>query len=390
MLKVNIDENRNKESQTIMQPSKVYFTNLRADFDNPLTVKLQRLIRRAGIETIDFTDRFVAIKVHFGEPGNLSFIRPNFARAVVDVIRAKGGRPFLTDCNTLYPGRRKHALEHLDSAAENGFSVASTNCQIIIADGLKGLDEVLVPLTGTKHVTEAKIGQAIMDADIFVSLNHFKGHEATGFGGALKNIGMGSGSRAGKMEQHCDGKPTVNQSLCRACRQCIKQCAHGAISYNEKKIASIDHERCVGCGRCIGACNFDAIENSGNSSEEALCEKIAEYSLAVLQGRPNFHINLVMQVSPNCDCHPDNDVPIIPDVGMFASFDPVALDQACADACIRQPAIPGSQLTDNAERGVCGHDHFSVSAPETDWTITLRHAEEIGLGTRVYELVTVK
>ena len=373
-----------------MQPSKVYFANLRADFDNPLTVKLQRLIRRAGIETIDFTDRFVAIKVHFGEPGNLSFIRPNFARAVVDVIRAKGGKPFLTDCNTLYPGRRKHALEHLDSAAENGFSVASTNCQIIIADGLKGLDEVLVPLKGTKHVTEAKIGQAIMDADIFVSLNHFKGHEATGFGGALKNIGMGCGSRAGKMEQHCDGKPTVNQSLCRACRQCSKQCAHGAISYNEKKIASIDQNRCVGCGRCIGACNFDAIENSDNSSEEALCEKIAEYSLAVLHGRPNFHINLVMQVSPNCDCHPDNDVPIIPDVGMFASFDPVALDQACADACIKQPAFPGSQLTDNAEQGVCGHDHFSVSAPDTDWTITLRHAEEIGLGTRAYELISVK
>ena len=374
----------------IMQPSKVYFTNMRTDFDNPLTVKLQRLIKHAGIEQIDFQDRFVAVKIHFGEPGNLSFLRPNFARAVVDVIRAKGGRPFLTDCNTLYPGRRKHALEHLDAAAENGFSVASTGCQIIIADGLKGLSEVLVPLKGTKHIKEAKIGQAIMDADIFVSLNHFKGHEATGFGGALKNIGMGSGSRAGKMEQHCDGKPTVDQSLCRACRQCIKQCAHGAISYNEKKIASIDHDRCVGCGRCIGACNFDAIENNGGSSEEALCEKIAEYSLAVLQNRPNFHINLVMQVSPNCDCHPDNDVPIIPDVGMFASFDPVALDQACADACLKQPAIPNSQLTENAASGVSGHDHFSTSAPNTDWTITLRHAEEIGLGTRKYELVTVK
>ena len=373
-----------------MQPSKVYFTNLRADFENPLTVKLQRLIKHAGIETIDFADRFVAIKVHFGEPGNLSFLRPNFARAVVDVIRAKGGRPFLTDCNTLYPGRRKHALEHLDAAAENGFSVASTGCQILIADGLKGLDETLVPLSGTKHIKEAKIGHAIMDADIFVSLNHFKGHEATGFGGAMKNIGMGCGSRAGKMEQHCDGKPTVNQSLCRACHQCSKQCAQGAISYNEKKIASIDQDLCVGCGRCIGACNFDAIENSGNSSEEALCEKIAEYTLAVLQNRPNFHINLVMQVSPNCDCHPDNDVPIIPDVGMFASFDPVALDQACADACLKQPAIPGSQLTDNSANGVCGHDHFSTSAPDTDWTVTLRHAEEIGVGTREYELITVK
>jgi uncharacterized protein len=373
-----------------MQPSKVYFTNLRTDYDNPLTVKLQRLIKRAGIESIDFSDRFVAIKIHFGEPGNLSFLRPNFARAVVEVIRARGGKPFLTDCNTLYPGRRKSALEHLDAAAENGFSVASTGCQIIIADGLKGLDETLVPLKGTKHVSEAKIGQAVMDADIFVSLNHFKGHEATGFGGAMKNIGMGCGSRAGKMEQHCDGKPTVDQSLCRACRQCGKQCAHGAISYSEKKIASIDHGRCVGCGRCIAACNFDAIENIDGSSEEALGEKIAEYTLAVLQGRPNFHINIVTQVSPCCDCHSENDAAIIPDVGMFASFDPVALDQACADACNRQPVLPNSQLADNLAKCASRHDHFKDNSPNTDWTITLNHAEALGVGTRQYELITVQ
>ncbi|MEA5047350.1 MAG: DUF362 domain-containing protein [Eubacteriales bacterium] len=373
-----------------MQPSKVYYINLRTDYDNPLTVKLQRLIRRAGIETIDFTDRFVAIKIHFGEPGNLSFLRPNFARAVVDVIRAKGGRPFLTDCNTLYTGRRKNALDHLDAAAENGFSVATTGCQIIIADGLKGLDEKLVPIAGGKYVKEAKIGQAIMDADIFISLNHFKGHENTGFGGAMKNIGMGCGSRAGKMEQHCDGKPTVDAALCRGCRQCIKQCAHGAIHYNEKRIASIDHNLCVGCGRCIGACNFDAIENTNGNGNQILCEKIAEYSLAVLQNRPNFHINLVMQVSPNCDCHSENDMAIIPDVGMFASFDPVALDQACADACNQQPVIPGSQLSDHLKEGASGHDHFSNSAPGTDWTITLAHAEELGIGTRQYELITVK
>ncbi len=373
-----------------MQPSTVYFTNLRTDYNNPLPVKLQRLIKRAGIERIDFADRFVAVKIHFGEPGNLSFLRPNFARAVADVIRAKGGKPFLTDCNTLYPGRRKNALEHLDAAAENGFSVASTGCQIIIADGLKGLDETLVSLQGTKHVKEAKIGQAIMDADILVSLNHFKGHEATGFGGALKNIGMGSGSRAGKMEQHCDGKPTVDRARCRACRQCIKQCAHGAIHYDDKKIACIDQRRCVGCGRCIAACNFDAIANDGDSSELALSEKIAEYSLAVLQNRPHFHINIVMQVSPNCDCHSENDVPIIPDVGMFASFDPVALDQACADACNRQPVMPGSQLSDNLESCESRHDHFTDSAPRTDWTLTLAHAEALGIGTRAYELVTVK
>ncbi len=374
-----------------MQPSKVYFTNMRTSYGNSLPEKLTRLIKKAGIETIDFADRFVAIKVHFGEPGNLSFIRPNFAYAVAEVIRARGGKPFLTDCNTLYPGSRKNALDHLEAAARNGFSSVSTGCQIIIADGLKGLDETLVPVPGGKHITEAKIGQAIMDADIFVSLSHFKGHEGVGFGGALKNIGMGSGSRAGKMEQHCDGKPEVDAELCRGCRQCVKQCAHEAISYRgEKHIASIDHDRCVGCGRCIAACNFDAISNEGGNSNRILGEKIAEYSLAVLQNRPSFHINLVMQVSPNCDCHSENDMPIIPDVGMFASFDPVALDQACADACNKQPVMPNSQLADHLSAGEHHHDHFSDSAPGTDWTVTLAHAEELGLGTRQYELITVK
>jgi uncharacterized Fe-S center protein len=204
-----------------MEPSKVYFTNMRTDYDNPLTVKLSRLIKKAGIDAIDFADRFVAIKVHFGEPGNLSFIRPNFAYTVAETIREMGGRPFLTDCNTLYPGYRKNALDHLETAARNGFSPASTGCQNIIADGLKGLDETLVPVKGGKHVKFAKIGQAIMDADVFVSLTHFKGHESVGFGGTLKNIGMGSGSRAGKMEQHYDGKPSVDEALCRGCRQCI-------------------------------------------------------------------------------------------------------------------------------------------------------------------------
>ena len=375
-----------------MQPSNVYFTDMRTDFDHPLPVKLQRLVKKAGIETIDFQDRFVAVKVHFGEPGNLSFLRPNFAYALAEVIRARGGRPFLTDCNTLYPGLRKNALDHLEAAARNGFSVASTGCQILIADGLKGLDETLVPLEGPniKHIRTAKIGQAIMDADIFISLTHFKGHENVGFGGALKNIGMGCGSRAGKMEQHCDGKPEVDPDLCRGCRQCAKQCAHGAISYGEKRRATIDHALCVGCGRCIGACNFDAISNNGGNSDRILSEKIAEYTLAVVQNRPHFHISVVMQVSPNCDCHSENDTPIIPDVGLFASFDPVALDQACADACNRQPVMPNSQLSDHLAKCESRRDHFADSAPGTDWSLTLAHAEAIGVGTRQYTLIPVK
>ena len=181
--------------------------------------------------------KYVAIKIHFGEPGNLSYLRPNYAKTVADIVKDLGGKPFLTDCNTLYVGgRKKNALDHIDTAYLNGFSPFSTGCHVIIADGLKGTDEVLVPVSGGKYVKEAKIGRAVMDADVFISLTHFKGHEITGFGGALKNIGMGCGSRAGKMEMHSAGKPYVIQEQCVGCRVCAKSCAHDAISFTDKKL----------------------------------------------------------------------------------------------------------------------------------------------------------
>ena len=170
-----------------------------------------------------------------------------------------------------------------------------------------------------------------MDADIFITLTHFKGHEATGFGGTLKNIGMGCGSRAGKMEMHSAGKPFINASECIGCGMCSKICAHDAAVVTDKK-ASINHDKCVGCGRCIGVCPQDAVNAASDESNDILNRKIAEYSKAVVSKRPQFHISLVMDVSPYCDCHGENDIPIVPDVGMFASFDHVALDVACADA----------------------------------------------------------
>lgn len=375
-----------------MEPSKVYFTDMRAHPGSNLLDKLQKLMRAAGFEALDLHKKFVAIKIHFGEPGNLAYLRPNFARAVADLVKEQGGYPFLTDCNTLYAGRRKNALEHITSAYENGFSPFSTGCHVIIADGLKGLDEVAVPVENGELVTEAKIGRAIMDADVILSLSHFKGHENAGFGGALKNLGMGGGSRAGKMEQHCSGKPEVNPKRCVGCRQCAKFCAQNAIAYGEGKggKAHIDHALCVGCGRCIAACNFDAIRNRNASANSELNKKIAEYTKAVVTGRPQFHISIVMDVSPFCDCHGDNDVPIIQDVGMFASVDAVALDMACVDACNRQPALPGSLLAEQLEHGCDHHDHFRSISPDTDWRTCLAHAEKIGVGTMSYELITVK
>lgn len=374
-----------------MDKSKVYFTDMRALPGTCLQEKLQKLIVKAGIGQIDFKDKYVAIKIHFGEPGNLSYLRPNFAKTVADVIRSLGGKPFLTDCNTLYVGRRKNALDHIDAAYENGYSPFSTGCQIIIGDGLKGTDEVDVPVVGGEYIQKAHIGRAVIDADIFISLSHFKGHEGTGFGGAIKNIGMGCGSRAGKMDMHCSGKPVISTEDCKSCGVCMKNCAHSAISFDGNRKASIDHDKCVGCGRCIGACNFDAVHSGSDSANDELNCKMAEYAKAVVDGRPNFHINIVNQVSPYCDCHGENDTAIIPDVGMFAGFDPVALDVACADACNRMPVLPGSLLHDNlAEPGAHDHhDHFCNTSPSTNWRVGVQHGEKIGLGSCEYELVTM-
>ena len=371
--------------------SKVYFTDMRTHGDKCLQDKLVKLMRAAGFDSIDFKDHYAAIKMHFGELGNLAFLRPNWAKTVVDEVKRNGGKAFLTDCNTLYVGSRKNAIDHLETASLNGFGPLTTGAHVIIADGLKGDDDVEVPVVGGKYVENAKIGKAIMDADIFISLSHFKGHEATGFGGAIKNIGMGCGSRAGKMQQHASGKPAINEEICRGCHRCAKECGSDAITYVNKK-AVIDYDKCKGCGRCIGACSFDAVYNPNSSANELLDRKMAEYAQAVCHGRPHFHIALVQDISPNCDCHGENDAPILPDIGMFASFDPVALDQACADACLKATPIANSQLGEHlAEEGWhCHHDHFKDSNPNIEWKATLDQAEKIGLGTREYELKIIK
>ena len=299
-----------------MEKAKVYFTDFRC---------------KVGIETIDFEGKFVAIKMHFGELGCLASIRPQYVKAVADLVKELGGKPFLTDCNTLYPGSRKHALEHLDCANLNGYNTITTGCQIIIGDGLRGTDEVEIPVKNGEYVQNAKIGRA---------LAHFKGHEMTGFGGAVKNIGMGCGSRAGKMEQHSSGKPAVNAKKCKGCRRCASECGSDAITY-EDNIAHIHEDLCKGCGRCIGACAFDAIHTVQWDASEKLDYKMAEYAQAVCQGRPCFHINLVMDISPNCDCHGENDAPVLPNIGMFAGCPRPGLCRRLlkGHAAAEQPAV---------------------------------------------------
>jgi hypothetical protein len=352
--------------------------------------KLELLIRKAGIDNINFERKFTAVKIHFGEPGNLAYIRPNFASTVVNYIKSKGAMPFLTDANTLYVGRRSNAVDHLRSAWENGFNPLAVDCPVIIADGLRGSDYTEVELN-LEHCKTAKIGKSVMDADIIVSMTHFKGHELTGFGGVLKNLGMGCASIGGKLELHSTSSPVIIAENCTGCGICVKNCAQQAITVGADNIAAIDYEKCVGCGQCIAVCQYDSAQAVWNNASELSTQKIAEYTLAVTKDKPCFHISFIMDVSPDCDCWGFNDYPLVPDIGIAASFDPVALDQACIDMVINAPLNEGSRVhkKEFSHHHYCGKDKFILAHPNVFWEAGLVHAEKIGLGSRKYELITV-
>lgn len=372
-----------------MAPSKVFFTDLRTAPGNNQLQKLEKLVHMAGIDKIDFKDKFVAVKVHVGEPGNMAYLRPNYAATLVRIIKDLGGKPFLTDCNTLYSGLRSNALDHMNSANTNGYFPMSTGTQFIVADGLKGLDYREVPVGG-EYCPAPKIGTAIADADIIVCISHVKGHEMSGFGGALKNLGMGCGSIAGKKEMHCASKPVINQELCIGCGKCVHNCAHDAVHIVENHKAFIDQTKCVGCGQCVATCQHEAAWADRDEQLDILNCKIAEYAKAAINGKPNFNVNLIIDVSPECDCWNYNDAPIVPNIGMAASFDPVALDCACADLVNSTPVnCSANSLTDRHVEHECnhGHDHFDLLHPDTNWKAGVIHGEKIGLGSCKYELV---
>lgn len=392
--------------------SEVFFTDLRTGPGNNLLVKLENLVSTAGIGKIGFRDKFVAIKIHFGEYGNMAYLRPNYAAVIVRMIQNLGGKPFLTDANTLYSGSRSDAVGHLHTAMVNGFNRIATGCDVIIADGLRGNDERIIDVQG-KYCPSPRIAAAIAEADIIISLNHFKGHEQAGFGGAVKNLGMGSGSVAGKREMHSTAQPVIDIANCTGCGVCEKHCAHDAVHVVDGK-AAIDLEKCVGCGQCVAMCRRGGAVMGSTESCDILNFKIDEYAKAVLKDKPNFHISFIMNVSPECDCWGHNDAAIVPDLGIAASFDPVALDRACADLVNAAPTLrTGNELSDK-EAACCsdghhsggdccchggegkshpGHggtsDKFNFLHPDTNWSTGLDYAEQIGLGTNDYTLIRV-
>jgi uncharacterized Fe-S center protein len=370
--------------------SPVFFTDARA-VNRSLLGKLDRLLARAGLDEVAGKNDLVAVKLHFGERGTTRFLRPQFVRPVVERLRRRSAKPFLTDANTLYKGGRSNAVDHLETAIQHGFDYAVVGAPLVIADGLTGKDYVRVKISG-KHFREVHIASAVYFADALVVLSHFKGHESTGFGGALKNLGMGCGARSGKQQMHSDVLPEVDPGLCRGCGRCRRWCPADAI-YLEGA-ARIDPNRCLGCGECVVTCPHGAIAISWKAEPQNMQEKIVEYALGALKEKDGraFFVNFVLEVTPDCDCFSGSDVPLVPDVGILASKDPVALDQACYDLVTRQVGLAGTRLTDRrrkAEGTAPGQDKF-FAVHGIDPTPQLSYAEALGLGTREYELVRVR
>lgn len=364
--------------------AKVYMARLgaRRERDN-LQNKMGRLLRRSGIDGVFAKGDLVAMKTHFGEWGNTTFLRPQYLTGVIEMVRKKGGKPFLTDANTLYRGRRHNAVDHLWTAVRHGFGPPALDAPVIIADGLSGKEEVEVWI-GLRHCETAKIGAAAYHADSIIGVAHFKGHQLAGFGGALKNIGMGLGSVRGKLEMHKDVHPMIKEE-CRGCGTCVEICPADAIRLG--KTAYVLEESCIGCGECFTMCPHDAIDPGEDCDESIVQEKIVEYCHAIIggkRGKVGF-INFVIDVTPHCDCAPWSDVSIVPDIGILASTDIVAIDQASADLVNEQVGTVGSRV----KKAIGAGEDKLAEIGKGDWRIQLEYAESLGLGERSYEIVSV-
>lgn len=364
----------------------VYFTDLRTTPKRNILDKVVDLMNRTKIDSKIRKNDIVAVKLHFGEMGNASYLRPIFLRSIVKRLKEAGGKPFLTDTNTLYTGSRSDAVSHLTTAIQNGFDYSCVECPLVIADGLRGTSGVKVPIDG-EVLKEASVAKAIADADAIVAVTHFKGHELSGFGGSLKNLGMGCATREGKLIQHSTVAPKINKDNCKGCKSCLDHCSSGAISVTSKK-ASINEIKCIGCGECIIVCPFNAIEIQWNESPDIFQKKMMEYALGALKGKKkkSVFINFVVQVSPACDCYPNNDAPIVRDIGILASDDPVAVDAASCDMVNNEVSLSNTAIKHILEKG---EDKWRTLYPRIDWNIQLDHAEKLGLGTRKYHIVKI-
>jgi uncharacterized Fe-S center protein len=374
--------------------SNVYFSDLNAR-GKTLLDKLDILLDRIDLKGKIRERDLVAIKLHCGEKGNTAFVRPILLRRVVDQVKQFKGKPFLTDTNTLYTGERSEAVSHLTTAFQNGFAFSVVDAPFIIADGLRGNSAVKVRIDKPIFKT-VSIAHDVYMADVLVVVTHFKGHELTGFGGALKNLGMGCANREGKLSQHSNISPRVKKKTCKGCQLCLGWCPQEAISMvppepelvNQGEIAFIDSKKCIGCGECILSCPTGAIQIQWNESIPIFQKKMVEYAYGAVQKKKGkvLYLNFLTQISPVCDCYGYSDSPIVKDIGILASEDPIAIDQASVDLVNGEEGNRDSKLKGAWKSG---EDKFRSLYPEVDWKIQLAYGEEIGMGTREYQLVKI-
>jgi len=383
--------------------SDVFFISSHADSRERNLTKYHRLLARLDLDRVIEKGDLVALKMSFGERGNFTYLRPQYIRMIVEEVERLGGKPFLTDANTLYAGGRQNSRDHMETALQNGFGYEVTGAPIVIAGGLLGFDYRTVPVNG-QHFSEAKVVPEAADADAIISVAHFKGHMICGFGGTLKNLGMGFGARAGKQMMHSDVHPQVDASKCDGCARCFKWCPENTISMVEhdedaespsdrpssrrRKVARIEDEGCIGCGECVVTCFTDAIGISWKGDPAVVQQKMAEYAAAALHEKEGKFaaVNFLLDVTPDCDCLGWSDNAIVPNIGISASTDPVAIDAACLDLVNQARGIASSVLE---EEGAASSDKFGSVHKGIDATAQLAHAEKIGLGRRDYELISL-
>ncbi|HUU76438.1 MAG TPA: DUF362 domain-containing protein [Methanoregulaceae archaeon] len=365
---------------------KVYFANLRArDPDQNTITKIRKLFDAAEFSSIIRPGDITAIKIHFGERGNDSYINPVYVRQVVDKIKEYGGRLFLTDSNTLYRGSRADAVDHLTTAIEHGFAYAVVGAPLLIADGLYGNNTRKIRIDCT-HFREVIISGDIADSRSMVVLSHFKGHEIAGYGGAIKNLAMGCAPPVGKQKQH-SARPMIIEEQCRGCASCIEVCPREAISLVNGK-AVIERESCIGCFECMTICPERAIDVDWETDIPVFVERMVEYAFGAVKGKQDkvAFMNFLTRITPDCDCVAWSDASIVPDIGILASKDPVAIDAASFDLVNSQEGFPATFLARNHSHG---KDKFRGMRNETDGYRQILYAEQIGLGSAEYELIEI-
>jgi hypothetical protein len=364
--------------------SKVFYTDARARYKRNLYDKLEIIIKKSEILNCIEKDDLVAIKIHAGEAGNTTFLQPFFVGKIVEMINEKRGKPFITDTTTLYVHKRHNAVDYSISAIKHGFSFATVGAPFIVADGLTG-DNYSTVKIDCEILKEVHIASNIINADSLIVLTHFKGHETTGFGGAIKNVGMGCASKGGKFHQHSGVTPKIIEEKCTGCSLCINRCSFNAISLI-KKIAVIDDKKCTGCGDCISVCKFSAIKSKWATTANEFQKKMTEYAYGVLKAKKTKigFVNFLINITPDCDCCDWSDVSIVPDLGILVSKDIVAIDKASVDLVNNAPINPLGKLKDKEK----SKDKF-FDLNKVNWRVQLEHGQKIGLGNMNYKLIKI-